>query len=360
MHTIQITIQLNARNILIGENETVDVSKTFVQLGVRENNYVLRFATAVKGSVEKITYTRTAEGLDDAQKDVTHVYQGILSNGSTVYYNPQTQDVTTDEAYKGLYYWACYTVEYYADSTLKALDLTVSATVVDSEANEVVSTAQTASLETLLEANKKEYSLAGRILEDTYISSSSKGSNYSTREEMTLNSKNFRVYLKLDISDILNNVDFDANDSSAQFIINICFNSGADALNDWSYNLYGANVKDGEEYTAGIPFDQLTWNNVQTTNSIIYSSLNSNSLNKIFEKDTIKKSKNLSSLKDGLQIKLTYDQIKDYVCLDAGDYYGKVVFMFSASIITDGAPTIKMGSLEHATLAPTLTYVYEK
>lgn len=358
-------IHLKAKNDLISEDETVDVSRTFVQYGIRENNnYVLRFATAVKGPIEKITYTRTAEGLEDAQKNVTHVYQGILSNGSTVYYNPDTQDVTTDEEYKGLYYWACYTVEYYADSTRTALDLTVSATVVDSEENEVVSTAQTTSLEKLLEANKKEYTLAGQVLEDTYIASnnsSSKKADNSARDSLALNSKYYRVFYKIDVSDILENADFDANSEEAQFVLDIGFTDGADALNKWKYNLYGANVKYGDEYTAGISFNFVTWNTVQTESSKKYTSLNSNSLNKIFKEDTIKLSKNLSNENGKLQIKLTYNQIKDYVCLDAGEHYGKVVFMFNASAIdSNDAPTVKTGSLEHNSLAPVVSYVYKK
>ena len=359
-------IHLKVRNELISEEETVDVSRTFVQYGIREssNNYVLRFATAVKGPIEKITYTRTAEGLEDAQKNVTHVYQGILSNGSTVYYNPDTQDVTTDEEYKGLYYWACYTVEYYADSTATALDLTVSATVVDSEENEVVSTAQTTSLEKLLEANKKEYTLAGQVLEDTYIasdSSSSKKADNSARDSLALNSKYYRVFYKIDVSDILDNADFDANSEEAQFVLDIGLTEGADALNKWKYNLYGANVKYGDEYTAGISFNNVTWNTVQTDSSKIYTSLNTNSLNKIFKEDTIKNSKNLSNENGKLQIKLTYNQIKDYICLDDGEHYGKVVFMFNASKIDENdAPTVKIGSLEHKSLAPVLSYVYKK
>lgn len=355
-------VQLNVKNVLIGENEATDVSRTFVQYGIRENNnYVVRFATAVKGSLEKITYTRTAEGLEDAHKEVTQVYQGILSNGSAVYYNPETQEATTDEAYKGLYYWACYTVEYGPESKETALDLTVSATVVDSEANKVISTPRTTSLATLLEADKKEYSVAGAVLEDTYIasnSSSAKGTDYSDRESLALNSKYYRVFYKLDVSDILESADFESTKDTGKFILDIGIAEGASAVNDWAYNLSGAGLKYGEKYTASVSFSSVTWNSVQTNKT--YSSMQTDGLTKIFKEDTIKVSKNLSNENDRLQIKLTYDQIKDHICLDAGDYYGYAVFMFNASATVDGATAIKVASLEHATLAPTLTYVYEK
>ena len=197
-------VQLNLRNNQIGDSETVDVSRTFVQYGVRENNnYVLRFATAVKGSVDRISYTRVAEGKEDNTKNVTHVYQGLVSDGSVVYYNPTTQDVTTDEAYKGMYYWACYTIEYTSEEA-KNLEVSVSATVVDSGNNEVVSTPKVTSLSAVLDANKKEYSIAGEVLEDTYIYSSAKDTDHSTKTTMGLKSTNYRVYFKVDFSDILN------------------------------------------------------------------------------------------------------------------------------------------------------------
>ena len=44
------------KNTLLGADETNDVSKTYVQYGINsDNQYVMRFATAVKGSINSIS-----------------------------------------------------------------------------------------------------------------------------------------------------------------------------------------------------------------------------------------------------------------------------------------------------------------
>lgn len=350
------SVQLNVRNNQIGNEATVDVSRTFVQYGIRENNnYVLRFATAVKGSIDQITYTRTAEGREDNIKNVTHVYQGLLSGEATVYYNPVTQDVTTDEAYKGMYYWACYTIEYTSEEA-KDLEVSVSATVVDSENNEVVSTPRATSLSTLLEANKKEYSIAGEVLEDTYIYSSEKDTDHSTKTTMGLKSKNYRVYFKVDFSDILNHEDFEANKDAGRFVLNLAITKGESDVDSATFTFAGSPVKyDNDKYTAAIPFSNVTWNTAQQIGKYIYSSLQSNTIETIFDADTVKVSKNLAHPDGYLQIKLTYEQVKNYICMDAGDYYGQAVFQLRSNT------SINIASLENTSYAtPSFSYVYEK
>lgn len=110
------TVGLNVRELgQIGGDEVVSVSKTFVQYGVDDlGNYCMRFATAVKGNISSLQYTRKGiEGVKDGQdvvKSVNDVYVGITANDHVFYYDGEA--VTTNEAYKGLYYWACYTVSF--------------------------------------------------------------------------------------------------------------------------------------------------------------------------------------------------------------------------------------------------------
>lgn len=349
------SVQLNVRNNQIGSEATVDVSRTFVQYGIRENNnYVLRFATAVKGSIDQITYTRTAEGKEDNVKSVSHVYQGLLSGESTVYYNPVTQDVTTDEEYKGMYYWACYTIEYTSEEA-KDLEVSVSATVVGSDQNEVISTPRATSLSTMLQADKKEYSIAGEVLEDTNIYSSSKDKDYSSNTTLGLYSTNYRAYYKIDFSDILNNPDFEANKDAGRFILTLAVTKNESNVDAGTFTFAGAPIKYGDEYTAAIPFNKVTWNTAQQTGKYIYSSLQSNTIKSIFEADTVKISKNLAHPEGHLQVKVTYEQIKDYICMDEGDYYGQAVFQLRSN------KEITVASLENTSYdTPTLSYVYEK
>lgn len=104
------------KGIKIGSDDKVTMSKTFVQIGTQtidgKEYDVMRFATAIKGKIDSISYQRGyVVGKDDiAPKEVLTLYKGIIADGKTYYYNGTSQ--TTTEAYAGEYYWACYTIRY--------------------------------------------------------------------------------------------------------------------------------------------------------------------------------------------------------------------------------------------------------
>ncbi len=112
---------------LIGSDETIEYSKIYTQYAELENNYVLRFAVAVKGNVNSLTFTRASlEGHAEKVKPVPTVYRGIIADKNTYYYDGAKP--TTDESKAGNYYWACYTISYGKSSTLKdtPIDLNLS------------------------------------------------------------------------------------------------------------------------------------------------------------------------------------------------------------------------------------------
>ncbi len=112
---------------LIGSDEKVAYSKIYTQYAELENNYVLRFAVAVKGDINSLTFTRASlEGHAEKVKEVPTVYRGIIANNTTYFYDGL--DLTTDESKAGEYYWACYTISYGKSSTLKdtPIDLSLS------------------------------------------------------------------------------------------------------------------------------------------------------------------------------------------------------------------------------------------
>lgn len=112
---------------LIGSDEKVAYSKIYTQYAELENNYVLRFAVAVKGDINSLTFTRASlEGHAEKVKEVPTVYRGIIANDITYFYDGL--DLTTDESKAGIYYWACYTISYGKSSTLKEtpIDLSLS------------------------------------------------------------------------------------------------------------------------------------------------------------------------------------------------------------------------------------------
>ena len=108
------------KNAAIGKDEVVAFSKVYVQHGFYEEEGktvdCLRFATAVKGNLEKISFQRQhIEGLEDvAEKEVQTLYYGIQAENDIWYFDGE--NITTDENYAGHYYWATYTIRFLTDT----------------------------------------------------------------------------------------------------------------------------------------------------------------------------------------------------------------------------------------------------
>ena len=126
----------------LSEAETplpVEKSELYTQFGFNETErlYYLRFAIAYKGDVNKIVFHRevTIDG-ETASKDfnVETVYAGISSNGEVLYYSDE--GLTNDQAKKGDYYWACYTIKYQTND-LALSDVKVDVIFNDDEENKV-------------------------------------------------------------------------------------------------------------------------------------------------------------------------------------------------------------------------------
>ena len=114
----------------IRSGETYAYSRTFVQPGSDENgNRYLRFATAVKGDIETLTYTRKVDGKEDAVKDVTLVYRSIQGSGNKTYYYDETTEKPIETDPNNGYYWACYTIRFSSESTYVASDIEVALTI---------------------------------------------------------------------------------------------------------------------------------------------------------------------------------------------------------------------------------------
>ena len=149
----EVNPAISLRKAAIGSEETA-YSKTFSQYGVTDDGlYVLRFATAVKGNITKLSYLRTIPGLTEETKEVKveSVYAGISSGDKSYYYDGT--DLTTDQTKSGEYYWACYSVIFETD-TYKNADITAKL-IVETEAGEKVeSESKSTSLNKEIEAEK--------------------------------------------------------------------------------------------------------------------------------------------------------------------------------------------------------------
>lgn len=140
-----------SRGLQIGDG-TMDVSQTFVQYAEKQeegsNYYYLRFATAVKGEISSLKYTRgQVSGKLEETKEVSLVYSGLNAAGQTYYYTGDASinnGLTTDSSYLGKYYWACYTIRY---SSLDLVDYDVDMTL---KVNDDITNVRSASLTQLL------------------------------------------------------------------------------------------------------------------------------------------------------------------------------------------------------------------
>lgn len=108
----------NEKISLIGKrnatSESLETSKMFTQAGLKDGDYYLRFATAIKvnGNLDNIStlnYTRIIED-NTNQVEAKTVYYGISSGENTYYYDGSK--LTTDASYRGQYLWTCYTIKF--------------------------------------------------------------------------------------------------------------------------------------------------------------------------------------------------------------------------------------------------------
>ena len=149
------------RNMQIGKDDKFSASKMYVQHGQIDGVDCLRFATAIKGNIDKIVYVR--EGLDNIKteypREVVSIYESILANGEATYFNGT--DVTTDSTFAKEYYWACYTIKFVTD-TYKNKDINMKLLV-----NDVEQCTATANLNKIIEEEKESEKL-GEITKIEY------------------------------------------------------------------------------------------------------------------------------------------------------------------------------------------------
>ena len=148
------------RNMQIGKDDKFHSSKMFVQHGKIDGVDCLRFATALKGNIDKISYIRKSfDETADKEKEVASIYESILANGEATYFDGT--DTTTDSTFAKDYYWACYTIKFVTD-TYKDKDITMSLKV-----NDVVQSTLTANLTKIIEEEKETEKL-GEITKIEY------------------------------------------------------------------------------------------------------------------------------------------------------------------------------------------------
>lgn len=124
---------IDIKKVQFGDNEEVKTSKIYTQWTTLSNNSTsLRFAIAVKGNIEAITFTRSEViGLEITKEanivNVDTVYKSITANNKNYYYTSKGLSVEDNDSY----YWACYTINYSEKSSLKPNNIELSVKIND-------------------------------------------------------------------------------------------------------------------------------------------------------------------------------------------------------------------------------------
>ncbi|MEI3536673.1 MAG: hypothetical protein V8R16_08090 [Bacilli bacterium] len=120
-------LSTNVKRYALSEMRTssgVETSKIYVQTANKNNEYYLRFATAVKGDVTSIKFTRELIGVEETEtvkavktKEIDTLYKGISSGEETSYFSGSQELIDQQITSTKDYYWACYTIKFSENST---------------------------------------------------------------------------------------------------------------------------------------------------------------------------------------------------------------------------------------------------
>lgn len=124
---------IDIKKIQFGDNEKVETSKIYTQWAtLNDGSTSLRFAIALKGNIETITFIRNEViGLEITKEanivNVDTVYKSIAANNKNYYYTSEGLSLEDNDSY----YWACYTINYSKDSSLKQNNIELSVKIND-------------------------------------------------------------------------------------------------------------------------------------------------------------------------------------------------------------------------------------
>lgn len=103
------------KNIKLGDSDSYKYSKVYTQLGYDGLNYFLRFAMAVSGNINSISYSLDInnENYELGNKNVSTLYRSISANGKNYYYSENLNSITEDKSEASSdYLWSCYTIKF--------------------------------------------------------------------------------------------------------------------------------------------------------------------------------------------------------------------------------------------------------
>lgn len=136
-------LSTNVKRYALSEMRTssgVETSKIYVQTANKNNEHYLRFATAVKGDVTSIKFTRELIGIEETEtvkavntKEINTLYKGISSGEETSYFSGSQELIDQQITSTKDYYWACYTIKFSENSTYLSTPIRMTLSINDEE-----------------------------------------------------------------------------------------------------------------------------------------------------------------------------------------------------------------------------------
>lgn len=136
-------LSTNVKRYALSEMRTssgVETSKIYVQTADKNNEHYLRFATAVKGDVTSIKFTRELIGIEETEtvkavktKEIDTLYKGISSGEETSYFSGSQELIDQQITSTKDYYWACYTIKFSENSTYLSTPIRMTLSINDEE-----------------------------------------------------------------------------------------------------------------------------------------------------------------------------------------------------------------------------------
>lgn len=187
-----------------------------------------------------------------------------------------------------------------------------------------------------IQATELDLALEGVISDDTYVFSGTRDSEHSGKKELGTKSDQYRIYYRVNLSQILNSALFEVNRDNAKVKLILAITSGS--VSDDTVFTLKAYAPDLPE--TGAAFSDLTWNSVDNKEGTAgpYANLHWSSGTTLVSGTA----GHHICVEDGrITVTLAYSQIADFM-----DENGNILFAFGAN-----AEELKVGSLENKTEA---------
>lgn len=136
-------LSTNVKRYALNEMRTssgVETSKIYVQTANKNNEHYLRFATAIKGDVTSIKFTRELIGIEETEtvkaistKEIDTLYKGISSGEETSYFSGSQELIDQQITSTKDYYWACYTIKFSENSSYLSTPIRMTLSINDKE-----------------------------------------------------------------------------------------------------------------------------------------------------------------------------------------------------------------------------------